>query len=84
MGKTRGRTPDPNPTPDMLRQREQYRLRSERLKAIRKAIRKARGIELVPTNQYTTDVLDRMELIDVPIKPTSIGWEHISSGRSNS
>lgn len=75
-----GRTPDPNPTPDMLRQREQYRLRSERLKAIRKA----RGIELVPTNQYTTDDLDRLELIDVPIKPTSIGWEHISSGRSNS
>jgi hypothetical protein len=78
----RGRKPSPNPTPEQLRQREQYK--SRRAKLLR--IRRARGLELAPQNQYTIlpENADRIHLIDEPIRHTSISWEHISSGRSNS
>jgi hypothetical protein len=78
----RGRKPSLNPTPEQLRQREQYK--SRRAKLLR--IRRARNIQLTPQNQYMQlpENTDRMHLIDVPVERTPVGWEHISSGRSNS
>lgn len=72
-----GRKSNPNPTAVQLRNRRYY-ARNKGLFKQRYLDRKSGLIE------PEIDGEDRMHLIDVPIQKTSIGWEHISSGRSNS